>query len=138
MLIITTFAAALSLASHDVTVEHEGASYQLRYRPEVTTSMRTIGAAPSGRQSTERCVWTVRLSVERQLAKGEKAGTGLIAGEKQYSGSHPGHCVQAGAVVQSQIEDKRVAMQEETVRIAQRDMDRVRADIEVIRRSAVR
>ncbi len=97
MLILTMALAAAPLADVEgltTTVDHPGGAITADYRGDVTIGMKQVGAAaPGGRPSTLRCMWTARLRVERQAvgAGGMRAARSFTA-PGVVEGSRAGWC----------------------------------------------
>jgi len=93
---ILVASAALGMAAqpvHTTELEHRGSTYRVDYRPHVETSFRTIGMAAGTRPSTQRCVVTANVSVERVI--GEASGRELksmLPGQERFVEQLPGNC----------------------------------------------
>jgi hypothetical protein len=89
--------AALTVVGHpvhNVELEHRGESYQVAYRPVVETRLRTVGMAAGTRPSSERCVISAQVSVERAIAAAQDgpALKAMLPGETSFTRNLPGSC----------------------------------------------
>jgi hypothetical protein len=88
--------AALSAAAapvHSVNLEHRGTAYRVDYRPHLETRLRTIGMSAGPRPSTQKCVVTAEVSVERVIAS--QAGQelrALLPTREAFTQHLPGSC----------------------------------------------
>jgi len=85
----------LSMAAqpvHTVDLEHRGATYRVDYRPHVETRLRTIGMSAGPRPSTQKCVVTADVSVERVIAAQSGELKALLPGRQSFSEHLPGSC----------------------------------------------
>lgn len=86
-------AIAASPVAHSVELDHRGATYRVDYRPRVETRLRTIGMNAGPRPSTQRCLVTAEVSVERVIAGAEgKALAAVLPGKRSFSDQLPGDC----------------------------------------------
>lgn len=91
--------ATLSMAAqpvHTVSLDHRGTTYNVDYRPHVETRLRTIGMSAGPRPSTQKCVVTADVSVERVIA-GQSGQSGhelkaLLPARKSFTEHLPGSC----------------------------------------------
>lgn len=112
LLALAAFAATAASVTpiHSVTLDHRGSTYSVDYRARVETSMRTIGIAPPARQSTQRCVMTARVSVERVIADGGHALTAAVPGTQTFTRQLPGDCRSRDTQLARLVEDKAPAI----------------------------
>jgi len=134
-------AAGLSFpAAHEMTMRHGDTFYQLEYRSHADLDMRTIGMAAGSRPSTQRCLWSATLRVERTIrASGAQDGLRrLLPDARAMEGSRPGPCRQARRSIEAELA-RRIAGSDDHVRaVAQADADAARADIEAAHALAAR
>ncbi|HUD28532.1 MAG TPA: hypothetical protein VMQ93_06645 [Novosphingobium sp.] len=111
LLALAAFAAAAAAAPiHSVDIDHRGTTYQVDYRASVTTKARTIGMAVSSRPSTQRCVMTATVSVERVIADGDHELRARVPGEKTFTQNLPGDCRGRDGQLAALVEDKAPAI----------------------------
>lgn len=100
MILLTSFAVALAaatsapLAVHHLTVPHASGTAEAEYRGEIGVQHRQVGsAAPAGRPSTLRCLWTATMKVNRTAttAAGALASRSFVQGDLA-NGTRPGWC----------------------------------------------
>lgn len=89
--------AALAVAAqpvHSVDVHHSNGTYRVDYRPHVETSMRTVGMAAGPRPSTQSCVVSATVMVERVISSGRDAQAlkSVLPGGKNFTRQLAGHC----------------------------------------------
>lgn len=100
------FAAATAIVPvHSVEVTHRGSAYRIDYRAQVQTSMRTIGIAPPTRQSSQRCVMTAKIAVERVIADGGHELTAALPGKESFTRHLPGDCRSRSAQLAKLVDD---------------------------------
>lgn len=115
---------------HSVQVEHRGNTYKVDYRAKVTTSSRTIGIAPSTRTSSQRCIMTARVSVERAIADGGHELAAALPGEEKFTRSLPGDCSNRGDQIARLVEDKAPAIGDHLAQTAAADRSQALAAID--------
>lgn len=124
-------AAALQ-PSHTVQLEHRGSTYRVDYRPQVRTSLRTIGMASGTRPSTLRCVVSADVAVERVVA--EKAGRAelksVLPGTERYTQQLPGDCHGREGQGTKLVQGKAHAVSQHLARTARADAQAALAAIE--------
>jgi hypothetical protein len=135
----TILVAAAPTLSHQVTVDHAGTSYQLRYEPQLTTSAKTIGAHAGARPSTQRCRWTVAVQVERQIGQPGKAHalSHILPTTRQFSGDLPGSCVGRATAIDAAQASKADAIRAHVAAVAGADRQTVLAEIDSARSLAL-
>ncbi|MBB5986996.1 hypothetical protein [Sphingobium lignivorans] len=104
-LVIAT-AVAASAPVHQTTVEHEGVTYHVNYRQTVTTKMRTIGISPGSRPGNQRCVWSAKVQLDREIRRDQDAAPLVrrLAGDgHRVEGQVPGRCAGRRDYVETQI-----------------------------------
>lgn len=84
--------AATAVPAHSVAIDHRGSTYRIDYRAQVQTSMKTIGIAPPTRPSSQRCVMTAKVAVERVIAEGGHELTALLPSKETFTRQLPGDC----------------------------------------------
>ena len=136
-IMMLAYLAAASLAAtqpivHEDKVAHQGTSYQVSYRPHVTTSLRTIGMSAGSRPSTQQCRWTATIALDREIhsATGERLAKRLPGAERVIEGYQPGHCEQARRTVETQIAARIESERGAVLAMAQADRSHVLADID--------
>jgi hypothetical protein len=138
---LLTLIAAASVASaapvewtHQVAVPvgHGKANAVYVARPDV--KLRQIGMAAGTRMSTERCLWTADINVERRLeAPGvEIAGRREMPATKTLSGSRHGACMHQRSAIDTEIAAQSPAINAHLVEVAERDQRDLRSEIEAL------
>ncbi|AOR76883.1 hypothetical protein [Novosphingobium resinovorum] len=122
--------AATAAPVHSVSVDHRGSTYSVDYRARVETSMRTIGIAPPARQSTQRCVMTASVSVERVIADGGHALTAALPGKETFTRQLPGDCRSRDAQLARLVDDKTPAITAHLAEAASADREHALAAID--------
>ncbi|MEE4450688.1 hypothetical protein [Novosphingobium resinovorum] len=105
-----TLAAAAPLPVHSVDLEHRSNAYKVDYRARVTTSTRTIGISPPARQSTQRCIMTATVTVERVIADGSHQLVAALPRQETFTRQLPGDCRSRKGQLADLVEDKRSAI----------------------------
>ncbi|PNU01985.1 hypothetical protein [Novosphingobium guangzhouense] len=123
-------AAVTPTPVHSVAIEHRGSTYSVDYRARVETSMRTIGIAPPTRQSTQRCVMTAKVSVERIIADGGHALAASIPGAETFTRQLPGDCRSRDAQLARLVDDKTPAITAHLAKAAGADREHAIAAID--------
>lgn len=135
LLMASAFASAGPV--HHTQIEHQGNPIAVSYRADTDLTTRQIGMSAGTRRSTERCLWTARVGVVRELSR---ANNGSIShrldADKVLSGSRPGSCT----LTQHQIA-KDLARRDDDVRahlaaVAVQDRSQALADLEAMQRLA--
>ncbi|MEW9855731.1 hypothetical protein [Novosphingobium sp. M1R2S20] len=90
-------AAAATLGAnpvHTVHMDHRGSTYRVDYRAQVETQMRTIGMSAPTRSSSQRCLITANVAVERVIASatGGHELKSMLPEDESFTSSLPGHC----------------------------------------------
>ena len=91
--------------AHDVRIDHRTGAIDARYDGRLVVSHRQVGAAaPSGRQSSLRCVWQADVVVDR-AARHPSGSTMMrsITRENVMNGSRPGWCVGARTAISRDV-----------------------------------
>lgn len=131
LIALAAFAAATATAPvHSVSLDHRGSTYSVDYRARVETSMRTIGIAPPARQSTQRCVMTASVSVERVIADGAHALTAALPGKETFTRQLPGDCRSRDAQLARLVDDKTPAIAAHLAEAASTDREHALAAID--------
>jgi hypothetical protein len=120
--------------THSVQVTHGTADANAIYtaRPIVTT--RDIGMSAGTRMSSQRCVWTADIAVERRLeaAGMESTGRREMPSTKTLTGSRPGACVGNRRLIDQEIAGHTPAIEAHLVAVAERDQRDLRSEIETL------
>lgn len=138
---LLTIIAAASVATatpvewtHQVAVPvgHGKANAVYVARPDV--KLRQIGMAAGTRMSTERCLWTADINVERRLETPgvEMAGRREMPVTKTLSGSRHGACMQQRSAIDTEIAAQSPAINAHLVEVAERDQRDLRSEIEAL------
>ncbi|WP_159981863.1 MULTISPECIES: hypothetical protein [unclassified Novosphingobium] len=129
------FAAAATASAaphaHSVQLDHRGSTYQVDYRAHVETRTRTIGMSPPTRPSSQRCVLTANVSVERVI--GGQAGhelKAMLPGKESFTRYLPGDCRNRQDQLAKLVEDKSQAIGAHLARAAVDDHQSALAAIE--------
>lgn len=83
---------------HEAAVEHRGQSLTVRYKAEPVVAYKEIGARTPNRPSVNRCRWTARLDVRREVVGADGAVAAFdknFEGGEQVEGWRPGSCMGA-------------------------------------------
>lgn len=112
LLALTAFAAAAtaSVPVHSVALDHRGGTYKVDYRAAVETRARTIGMSAGTRPSTQRCIMTATVSVDRIIADGGHELHARVPGEKTFTRNLPGDCRGRAEQLTALVEDKQPAI----------------------------
>lgn len=95
---LLAFVASATLAGavpvHTIQLDHRAGTYRVDYRPQVETSMRTIGMSAGTRPSTQRCVVTAKVAVERAIRGSGSAPalTAMLPSRESFTRDLPGDC----------------------------------------------
>jgi hypothetical protein len=132
ILIAATALAATQPMTHSTVVEHEGTAYTVSYRPQIATTMRTIGMSVGSRPSSERCLWSATVSLDREIKRGNGGEPLLkrVPGEgHRIEGQTPGKCAQGRTLIDRSIAARVADAQERLVALAEADRASALADI---------
>jgi hypothetical protein len=132
-------AIAASTASHDITVRHRDATYEVSYRPQVSTQMKTVGLSAGTRPSTERCRWAMNVQVERQIRRpGETAGIERLLPETHViRGQRPGSCAHGRDAIEAEQAARLDTLRKHVEQVADADRAALIADIDSARTLAM-
>ncbi|MFC0205475.1 hypothetical protein [Novosphingobium soli] len=130
LLALAALAAAVAVPDHTVTVEHRGSSYKVDYRASVKAKARTIGMAAGARPSTQRCLMTAVVSVDRVIADGDHKLAAAVPGEKTFTRNLPGHCRGRDGQLAALVAEKSPAIRAHLVEAAAADRPQALAAIE--------
>ncbi|MCW1431582.1 hypothetical protein [Novosphingobium sp. JCM 18896] len=131
-LLAMTAASAAPIANqvHRTNVENEGRRYEVSYRADVTTSTQQIGMSAGTRPSTERCLWSVRVAVIRDVTPTTGAALShRLDDDNVIRGSHFGKCSENRGNVAASIARRADDVRAHLVKAADRDADRLAADL---------
>lgn len=131
---LTALVSPLPIA-HETTLEHRGAAYQVGYRPHVSMESRTIGHSVGTRMSTERCVWTATIRVERLIRRAGDAASldSLLPAARAIKGQQPGNCRQAGDRPAQLVVAQEEKLRTHVLSVAERDRAAAISDIDAAR-----
>lgn len=135
LLAIAVAAAAASAATpaipaHSVQLDHRGATYRIDYRPQVIMSTRTIGIAPPTRMSSQRCVLTATVSVERVVNEGPHELRATLPGGQTYQRQLAGDCRGRDGQLATLVAQKSPAIARHVASVASADRHEALAAIE--------
>lgn len=129
-------AAAGAAHSHSVTLDHAGAPVALRYQATTSIAHRQIGAAGvPGRPSSQRCLWTATVAVDRSAERGGVTVPALsrrVSAAERLEGSRPGSCTQARKAVAREVADRAAPIRDHLIEVAERDRAAVLAELESV------
>lgn len=132
VLIAATALSAAQPATHETVVEHQGTAYTVSYRPQIATTMRTIGMSVGSRPSSERCLWSATVSLDREIRRGADGERLLkrVPGEgHRIEGQAPGKCDQGRTLIDRTITAQVADARDKLVAMAEADRASVLADI---------
>lgn len=120
--------------THEVAVPHGHGKANAVYVARPDVKLRQIGMAAGTRMSTERCLWTADINVERRLeAPGvENAGRRDMPTTKTLSGSRHGACAHQRSAIDSEIAAQAPAINAHLIEVAERDQRELRTEIEAL------
>ncbi|MFC3213894.1 hypothetical protein [Novosphingobium panipatense] len=131
LLVLAAMSAAAAAAPvHTVNLEHRGSTYTVDYRSRVETSTRSIGISPPTRPSSQRCVMTATVSVERAITDGGHELTAKLPGKETYTRQLPGSCSGRDAQLAKLVEDKSDAINAHLAQLAAKDRSHAIAAID--------
>lgn len=116
-------AAVPSVADHSVQIEHRGGIYRVDYRPMVETNWRTIGIAPPTRTSTQRCIITATISVQRVIVSPQSLQElkSMLPAGKEFTRHLPGDCKGRQGQASDLVANKSAAIGSHMVELAAAD-----------------
>ena len=99
--VLAATGAAAPLAAHSLSVPHASGEAAAEYRGEIAVAHRQIGAAaPAGRPSSLRCVWTASMAVDRTATTPAGAlATRRFVQDDVARGSRTGWCAANRAAI---------------------------------------
>lgn len=134
---LLTLAAAAAVAqatptqwTHSTPVTHGKGQVTATYIARPVVTMRQIGTSGGARMSTERCVWTADISVERRL-NGDAGGRDM-ASAKTIKGSRHGGCTTNQNAIDREIAARTPEINAHLVAVAERDQRELRTEIETL------
>lgn len=132
MLAVLSALVSTSAVAHGTTLEHRGAAYQVDYRPHIAMESRTIGHSVGTRMSTERCLWTATVRVERQIRRAGEAASldTVLPAARIIKGQQPGSCRQAGDRPAQLVVAQDDKLRAHVVSVAEQDRAAVISDID--------
>lgn len=90
--LVAVAAAATTLAPATTNLDHRGTTYRVDYHPRIDVRSRAIGIAPPTRPSSQRCMVTTTVSVERVIADGGHELKAALPGTRSFTDHLPGSC----------------------------------------------
>lgn len=107
LLALAAFAAVnTATPTHSVDVAHRGSTYKVDYRANVETRARTIGMSAGTRPSSQRCLMTAIVSIDRVIADGEHELRARVPGQKTFTKNVPGDCRGRDAQLSNLVTEK--------------------------------
>ncbi|MCW1432055.1 hypothetical protein [Novosphingobium sp. JCM 18896] len=125
-------AGAVTVADqvHRTNVEHQGQRYEVAYRADTKVTTRQIGMSAGTRPSTERCLWSARVAVTRDVSHPNGAKLShRLDDDSVMRGSHYGKCSENRANVATSIARRADDVRTHLVNAAGRDTKRVATDL---------
>lgn len=122
--------ALAGAATHQVSLEHRGTGYDLTYRPQIDTRVKTIGAAAGTRPDGQRCRWVADVRVERQIGTGMRT---VLPQRRTVAGSVPGSCTRAQRATLTAQAAAHPAVRRHVAAVARTDRAQALADIDAAR-----
>lgn len=135
MILILGSALAMAIApqpaiSHSVSVAHNGAPITATYSADVVVQTRQVGLSAGARPSTQRCVWTADVGVERAISRETGATvTRRLADTQTLSGSRHGSCATTAAQIERDVAAATDGIRQFVVEAATRDEQTLRAEL---------
>lgn len=127
------FAMPASATTHSIAIDHKGNRFTATYAatPEVRT--RQVGMAAGTRMSTERCIWTADIAVERRIGgSAAPEAARRLPSTKRLSGSVPGACRSASPSIDREIAARAEDITTHLERVAQRDQQQILGELETL------
>lgn len=127
--------AALAVAAdqpaHIVDLQHRNGTYRVDYRPHVETRLRTIGMAAGPRPSTQTCMVSAVVTVERVISgQGNQKLKAMLAPRKSFSQQLPGDCRNQSAEANNLLARKETAVRSLLTEVASNDRNEAIAAID--------
>lgn len=131
-LAIAAFAAVSAAAApvHTIDLDHRGKTYRVDYHAKIETRSRTIGIAPPTRPSSQRCIMTATVSVERVIADGNHALTESLPDAERFTRQLPGDCKGRESQLAKLVDDREQAIGAHVAQVASNDRTHVLAAID--------
>ena len=86
--------AATTAPVHTVDMQHRNGTYRIDYRPHVETRLRTVGMEAGTRPTTQKCMVSATVTVERAISA-QQSGQELksmLPATKSFTEQLPGDC----------------------------------------------
>ena len=123
---------------HRVAVEHRGAPLEARYDAKVTTRLEQVGMSAGTRMSTERCLWTANVEVQRHVVGGgERALSKTLPDSRTLTGSRHGDCRAARDGIAQEVARRSDDVRAHVIAVAERDRTDLHAEIDAARALAM-
>jgi hypothetical protein len=129
---LNTAAAPAAEIKHSTRLDHHSGSVDVRYRGAVAVSHRQVGtAAPAGKPTTLRCLWSANVIVDRQAqATSGAMMTRTIARDGIASGSRAGWCGTQRSAIAKEVAARVQDLNRHIVAVAREDHDVLRAELD--------
>jgi hypothetical protein len=132
MLGLSTAAVPTAEIKHTTRLDHHSGSVEVRYRGAVAVSHRQVGtAAPAGKPTTLRCLWSANVIVDRQAQAASGAlMTRTIARDGIASSSRAGWCGTQRSAITKEVAARMRDLDRHVVAVAQEDHIVLRAELD--------
>lgn len=128
---IVVAAGAVPAAAHTVSIPHASGEVRAQYVGEVVVEHRQIGTpAPGGRSSTQRCLWTASLVVDRTATNNAGTLSRNFTRENIASGSRTGSCTASRAAIDREVIARLGDTSDHVALAAQEDRSVLHAELE--------
>lgn len=130
MVAMAALATPVQAMEHKTVIEHPAGQIAANYTAASRIEMQQVGmAGGAGRPSSQRCVWTVSLSVERDANVGGKLqAKRSMTRTNVLRGSAPGWCSERGSGIDRMVEARRDELRGAMMALVAQDRDIIVAE----------
>lgn len=132
---LSIIALAASIASHNVTINHQGTQLDATYTARAEIRTRTVGAKTPNRMDMQRCNWTARIVVDRKLNH-SPALARTLPSDRTFSGSEHGACTPGRNSGERNLAQHQDKIRNHLITVAEQDRAPLLAELDAVRNLA--
>lgn len=129
---LSLIALAASVATHVVTIDHQGTSLDATYTARADIRTRTVGAKVPNRMDMQRCNWTATIVVDRKLNHSPALARTLPT-DRTFSGSEHGACTPGRNSGERNLAQHHDKIRDHLMAVAEQDRAPLLAELEAVR-----